>query len=66
MKALGATPIVGVCLALLLLGPLRDAAAQGNVLTYPRAGATGDGTLKARFAEGDRGSYTYEFQITTP
>lgn len=29
-------------------------------------GATGTGTLKRRFAEGNRGTYEYEFKITTP
>ena len=29
-------------------------------------GATGTGTLQPKYAEGYRGSYTYEFQITTP
>ena len=30
------------------------------------AGATGSGTIKPKFAEGNRGSYVYEFEITTP
>lgn len=30
------------------------------------AGATGSGTLKPKFAEGRRGTYNYEFEITTP
>jgi len=29
-------------------------------------GATGTGTLKRKFAEGNRGTYEYEFKITTP
>ena len=29
-------------------------------------GATGAGSVKPKYAEGDRGSYEYEFKITTP
>lgn len=29
-------------------------------------GATGGGSVKRKYAEGDRGSYEYEFKITTP
>jgi hypothetical protein len=30
------------------------------------AGATGTGTIKPKYSEGNRGSYTYEFKIMTP
>ena len=30
------------------------------------AGATGTGTIAAKYSEGSRGTFTYEFQITTP
>jgi hypothetical protein len=30
------------------------------------AGASGDGTLEAKSADGYGGSYSYEFRITTP
>jgi hypothetical protein len=30
------------------------------------AGATGSGTFKRKFSSGNRGTYEYEFTITTP